>query len=234
MYYHIRWDRVRHNGKSVLDPFRGWSFRSLRNALNAIRRTYGDLAKYWRIEYLTDPTTDLMSLEETLKDALLSTHQFIILTFKDDCPAIDQYDHYEFFVCVRDEKEKSPTFAFPEDKESEAVVQVDQCINLDEHPIIISWIRPESVLYGKEKGVCNGIAVQLIDGGILFVSAGKDDKGNEVDLNGHGIEASEVSKVDAIKPQTPSFIEISTGFLMCLKSGDKLTLNIARRGPGLT
>ena len=44
--------------------------------------------------------------------ALESTYQFIDMTFKDGVPAIEKYDHYEFFIVMRDETERHPTFSF--------------------------------------------------------------------------------------------------------------------------
>ena len=50
--------------------------------------------------------------------ALESTYQFIVMTFKDGVSAIEKYDHYEFFIVMRDEAEYPPTFSFSEKDEA--------------------------------------------------------------------------------------------------------------------
>ena len=50
--------------------------------------------------------------------ALESTYQFIVMTFKDGVSAIEKYDHYEFFIVMRDETERHPTFSFSETDEA--------------------------------------------------------------------------------------------------------------------
>ena len=59
-----------------------------------------------------------MRLENELKVALESTYQFIVMTFKDGVSAIEKYDHYEFFIVMRDETERPPTFSFSENDEA--------------------------------------------------------------------------------------------------------------------
>jgi hypothetical protein len=43
------------------------------------------------------------------------------MTFKDGVSTLEKYDHYEFFVAMRDEKESPPEFSFSEEDESKIV-----------------------------------------------------------------------------------------------------------------
>ena len=118
MYYHVRIDKILHNGRTDIDARVEWDFRSLKKALAMIGREFGADAACWRIQDITDRTLDIMRLENELKVALESTYQFIVMTFKDGVPAIEKYDHYEFFIVMRDETERHPTFSFSETDEA--------------------------------------------------------------------------------------------------------------------
>ena len=130
MYYHVRLDKIFHDGCIDMDARIEWDFRSLKKALAMIGREFGADAACWRIQDLTDRTLDIMRLENELKVALGSSYQFIVMTFKDGVSAIKKYDHYEFFIVMRDEAERPPTFAFSEADEAsitapEAVFEPD-------------------------------------------------------------------------------------------------------------
>lgn len=118
MYYHVRLDKTFHNGCTDMDSRVEWDFRSLKKALAMIGREFGADAACWRIQDITDRTLDIMRLENELKVALESTYQFIVMTFKDGVPTIEKYDHYEFFIVMRDETERPPTFSFSETDEA--------------------------------------------------------------------------------------------------------------------
>ena len=118
MYYHVRLDKIFHDGCIDMDARIEWDFRSLKKALAMIGREFGADAACWRIQDLTDRTLDIMRLENELKVALGSSYQFIVMTFKDGVSAIEKYDHYEFFIVMRDEAERPPTFAFSEADEA--------------------------------------------------------------------------------------------------------------------
>ena len=118
MYYHVRIDKILHNGRTDIDARVEWDFRSLKRALAMIGREFGADAACWRIHDITDRTLDIMRLENELKVALESTYQFIVMTFKDGVSAIEKYDHYEFFIVMRDETERPPTFSFSENDEA--------------------------------------------------------------------------------------------------------------------
>ena len=118
MYYHVRLDKIFHDGCTDMDARIEWDFRSLKKALAMIGREFGADAACWRIQDLTDRTLDIMRLENELKVALGSSYQFIVMTFKDGVSAIEKYDHYEFFIVMRDEAERPPTFAFSEADEA--------------------------------------------------------------------------------------------------------------------
>lgn len=119
MYYHVRLDKKFHGGGTDMDARVAWDFRSLRKALEMISRDYGPGAAAWRVEHLTDRTGDVMRFENVLQTALESTHQYIIMAFKDDDPALRKYDHYEFFISARDEEECPPEFSFSQGDEAE-------------------------------------------------------------------------------------------------------------------
>ena len=118
MYYHVRLDKIFHDGCTDMDARIEWDFRSLKKALAMIGREFGADAACWRIHDITDRTLDIMRLENDLKVALESTYQFIVMTFKDGVSAIEKYDHYEFFIVMRDETERPPTFSFSENDEA--------------------------------------------------------------------------------------------------------------------
>lgn len=121
MYYHVRIDKVFHDGRTDMDARIEWDFRSLAKALAMIGRDFRDEASYWRIENLTESTPNIMLLENDLRVALESTYQSIIMTFKDGAVSLEKYDHYEFFVVIRDEAELLPAFSFSEEEESAIV-----------------------------------------------------------------------------------------------------------------
>lgn len=121
MFYHVHLDKVFHDGRTDMDARIDWDFRSLSKALAMIGRDFRDEASFWRIENLTERTPDIMQLENGLRVALESTHQFIIMTFKAGVASLENYDHYEFFVAARGEAERPPTFSFSEEEESAIV-----------------------------------------------------------------------------------------------------------------
>ena len=118
MYYHVRLDKIFHDGCTDMDSRIEWDLRSLEKALAMIGREFGADAACWRIQDISDRTLDIMRLENELKVALESTYQFIVMTFKDGVSAIEKYDHYEFFIVMRDEIERPPTFSFSENDEA--------------------------------------------------------------------------------------------------------------------
>ena len=118
MYYHVRLDKIFHNGCIDMDARIRWDFRSLEKALALIGRDFGVDAASWCIQDLTDRSLDVMRLKNVLKVALESTHQFIVMTFKDGVSAIEKYDHYEFFISMREEAESPPSFSFSEADEA--------------------------------------------------------------------------------------------------------------------
>ena len=118
MYYHVELRKIFHDGCRDDAAIVEWDFRSLNKALSMVKRDFGGVAECWRIEYLTERTVDLMSLERSLQRALENTYQTVILTFKDGVSEIEKYDHYDFFFVIRDEAERPPKYSFSEDDES--------------------------------------------------------------------------------------------------------------------
>ena len=125
MYYHVRLDRIFHDGRTDMDAQAEWDFRSLTKALAMIGRDYGMDAAGWRIQDLTEPMSNIMLLENDMRVALESSHQFVVMTFKDASPALKKYDHYGFFVVARDEAERSPEFAFSKEGEEAMIATSD-------------------------------------------------------------------------------------------------------------
>lgn len=117
MYYHVRIDKILHDGGIDMEARKEWDFRSLTKALAMMGRDFGTDAAAWRIQDLTERTPDIMRLEGNLRVALDSTYQYIVMTLRDGVPALGKYDHYEFFVGMRDETERPPAFSFNEDEE---------------------------------------------------------------------------------------------------------------------
>ena len=118
MYYHIRLDKIQHDGRTDMDAQVEWDFRSLHQGLGFIKRDFGADAVGWRIEYLTDRTDDPINLEQMLMEALKSTYQFVIMSFREDSQLAMHYDCFQFFVVIRDEAERPPKFAFSEADEA--------------------------------------------------------------------------------------------------------------------
>ena len=125
MYYHIRIDKILHDGRTDMDARVAWDFRSLKQALAMIARDFGAHSAGWRIQdlqSLEDKRLDIMQLMGALQVALESAYQYIVMTFKDDDPLIEKYDHYEFFVSARDESEGSVNYTYSLEEENAIVV----------------------------------------------------------------------------------------------------------------
>jgi len=119
MYYHIRLGKFYHGGGEDMPARKEWDFRSLNKALAFVKRDFGPEAEAWRIEDLTERTSDLMTLEKVLADALESGYQYLIMSFKDGSTLAQKYDHYQFFVTTRDEGDDPAAFSFSEEEEAE-------------------------------------------------------------------------------------------------------------------
>ena len=118
MYYHVQLRKIFHGGCRDDAAVVEWDFRSLNKALTMVKRDFGELAKCWRIEDVTERVADLMKLEDDLDHALEDIYQTVILTFKDGVSEVEKYDHYDFFFVIRDEAERPPKYSFSEDGES--------------------------------------------------------------------------------------------------------------------
>lgn len=109
MYYHIRLDKIKHDACTDMDARRVWDFRSLHAALEMIKREFGAMAQSWSICDLTEQTEDIFKLEPILEKALPSVYQYLVMLFKEGESAAEKYNHYEFFVSLRDENERPPS-----------------------------------------------------------------------------------------------------------------------------
>ncbi len=89
-----------------------------------IARDFGAHSAGWRIQDLQSPEDkrlDIMQLMGALQVALASAPQYVVMTFKDDDPLIEKYDHYEFFVSARDESEGSVNYTYSLEEENAIV-----------------------------------------------------------------------------------------------------------------
>lgn len=225
MYYHIRIDKIKHDGRTDMDARFRWDFRSLNKALAMISSTFGGAAKCWRIQDLTERTPDIMQLENDLRVALESTYQFIVMTFKDCIPATDKYDHFEFFVVKRDEAEYPPKFSYTEKEEnaiSPCATSNRVFVDLYKHPIdakVVSYVTP---IYDNEKDVFSGMAIMFKNGDYFLVVAGIDQDEEQLNLGAKGIDKF---LIDKILPSTPNGTDLH-GFIVRLKNGNSLYLTI--------
>lgn len=140
MYYHVRIDKIFHDGRTDMDARVEWDFRSLAKALAMIGRDFGKEASCWRIENLAERPSNIMQLVNELQVALEATYQFIIMTFKDGVVSQERYDHYEFFVVARDETERPPAFSYSEEEES-AIVAPEFVFEPDVRQSLIDILR---------------------------------------------------------------------------------------------
>ncbi len=233
MYYHVRLDLIRHDGRVDQGACMECSFRFLRKALEMIKRDFGGMAKYWRIEDLTEPTTDIISLESPLHDALLSTHQYIVLTFKDDVKHIEKYDHIQFFIVARDEGERPPQFAFSKEDEA-AINEVGQSqrtfVDIFENPIDINCVASINCRYdkwkafgGRERDLFKGMVVQEKSGVLSLVFAGESKRGGSVSL---GMERIDKTMIENVIPSIRDGHAL-LGFIVRLTNGDSLSLTFS-------
>lgn len=226
MYYHVRLDKILRDGRTDLKSRIRWDFRSLGKALTMIEKVFGSAAKCWRIQDLTEPTTDILQLEKGLNVALESTYQFIVLTFKDDIPATKRYDHFEFFVVIRDEGEHPPKFAFSAEEEValSPVVTDDVFVDLYKHPLASKQVLSNIPVYDNDEMLLSGIAVMLKAGGHFLVVAGVNQLNDEVNL---GIRGIEKAKIEKILSSTKDGTDLR-GFIVRLMSGGSLYLTIGK------
>ena len=232
MYYHIRLDMIRHDGRVDQGACLDGSFRSLHKALEMIKRDFSGMAKYWRIEDLTEPTSDILDLESALHDALLSTHQYIVLTFKDDVNLIERCDHLQFLVAARDENENPPKFAFSVEEElaidCEGVSQ-RAFVDLFENPIDVTCVDRIDYLYksesfkGMRKELFRGIVIKEKSGGVCLVFAGENMSERPISL---GVERVDKTMIEKIHPSTPDGTALH-GFIVRLINGDSLYLTFS-------
>lgn len=227
MYYHVRVDMVCHDGRINMDASAEWDFRSLHKGLELIKREFGGVARDWRIQDLTERKHDVLELEPVLADALLSTHQYIVLAFKDDAKGAKEYDHIEFFVVARDESERPPKFSFSEEDETaiDGSKSEQSCfVDLYKDPIDSNVVNGILPLYDEKIGVFKGMLIQLKNGHGFMAFAGIDADGKEFNLGLKGIGKSSVEK---ILPSTPDG-KMLHGFIVRLKSNKSLYLTIGK------
>lgn len=227
MYYHVRVDMVCHDGRINMDASAEWDFRSLHKGLELIKREFGGVARDWRIQDLTERKHDVLELEPVLADALLSTHQYIVLAFKDDAKGAKEYDHIEFFVVARDESERPPKFSFSEEDETAidgSESERHSFIDLYKDPIDSSVVNEILPLYDEKLGLFKGMMIRLKNGRSFMVFAGIDAHEKEFNLVLKGVDKPSVTK---ILPSTPDG-KMVHGFIVRLITGKSLYLTIGK------
>ena len=230
MYYHIRLDKILHDGRTDLPARVHWDFRSLTKALAMISRDFGSNALCWRIQDLTERTPDIMQLEDGLRVALESMYQFVVMTFKDGFPAQEKYDHFEFFVVIRDETQYPPEFSYSEEKEAEiqpGTLDAGPFVDLYFHPINANQIASFRPVCDNGQDVFSGMVIKLKNGNRFFLIAGQNQRREPFNLGVNGIDKTMIAK---ILPSTPNGVDLH-GFIVRLTSGDSLYLTIARLLP---
>ena len=232
MYYYIRLDIIRHDGRVDQGACLEGSFRSLHKALEMVNRDFGGMAKYWRIEDLTEPTADILDLESTLHEALLSTHQYIVLTFKEDIKLVEKCDHLQFLIAIRDENKIPPKFAFSEEEEMSIDgedVPHRTFVDLFENPIDVNCVDRIDYLYKSEssRGMKNeffrGIVIKEKSGGVYLIFAGENERERPISL---GVERVDKTMIEKILPSTPDGTALH-GFIVRLINGDSLYLTFS-------
>ena len=225
MYYHVRLDKILHNGRTDMDAQVEWDFQSLAEALAMIERKFGKDAACWRIQDLTERTLGLMQQEVTLRTALNSTYQYVVMTFKDGAPELERYDHYEFFVVTRDEAEHPMSSLLMKEVASIKVnsESPDVFIDIQKEPIAAIQYRSCVSIFDYADGSFHGVAVILKDGKHIVVFAGDNDNKGHVNLCGQGIARGLVRRV------LPSVSEDALrGFRVLLTTGERLYLTISK------
>lgn len=228
MYYHVRVDMVCHDGRINLEARVEWDFRSLHKSLELVKREFGGVAKDWRIQDLTERKRDVLELESVLADALLSTHQYIVLTFKDDTKIAKEYDHVELFVEARDESEWPPRFSFTAEDElaiDGAKLKQHSFVDLYNDPIDSDAVTAILPLYDEKLGLFKGMVIQLKNGHRIMTFAGIDADEKSFNL---GLKGLEKSSVEEILPSTPDG-KMLHGFIVRLNTGLSLYLTVGKR-----
>ena len=82
------------------------------------------------------------------------------MTLKEGVPALKDYDHYEFLVCMKDETLQPPTFSFTE-KEEVSIVPVkneeEGLVNLCNHPIDTNLIEAITPVHANGSNLFCGV-----------------------------------------------------------------------------
>lgn len=145
MYYHFRIDKIQHDGRVDEATQVEWDFRSLHQGLIFLRRDFGADALGWRIEDLTDRSAELLMQARPLAEALESSHQYLIMTLRNDSAFAERYDHFRFFVSERDESEYAPSFTYSEGDEL-AISATETIFEPDVKQSILDILRSFDIL----------------------------------------------------------------------------------------
>ena len=227
MYYHVRLDKIFHDGRTDMGAQVGWDFYSLAEALAMIERDFGTDAVCWRIQDLTEKTPSLMQLEADLRVALESTYQYVVMTFKDGVPALGQYDHYEFFIVARDEVEHPMSSTLMEEVKSIKMESPSRegFIDIQKDPVTASQYRSHVGIFDNADGSFHGVVVVLKDGNHIVVIAGENENKVHVNLLLQGGIAKGL--VRWVHPSVSSENGIR-GFRVQLVTGERIYLTIGQ------
>ncbi len=227
MYYHVCLNKIFHNGRVDMGEQVGWDFHSLTEALVMIERDFGTDAVCWRIQDLTEKTPNIMQLEADLRVALESTHQYVVMTFKDGVSTLAQYDHYEFCMTVRDEAEHPMSSTLMEEVKS---IKMDSksredFMDLQKGPVTASQYRSHVNIFDNTDGSFHGVVVVLKDGNHIVVFAGENEDKVHVNLRTQGgIAKGLVRRVlPSVSPENGI-----RGFRIQMVTGERIYLTVAK------
>ncbi len=179
MYYNIRLDKILPDGRVDMGESIEWDYPVLADALSMLCRKFAGEAASWYIESLPVPTSNLMSLEGILRNALESMHQCLVMTFREGVSASERYDRYAFFVIMRDELIRPPTSLLLEEAKTTATTtkgNKDEFLNLYDDPVPLNIIASDPPICICDSRYFYGLAVVLKNGTHLVVFGGEKQK----------------------------------------------------------
>lgn len=230
MYYHIRLDPIFHDGRADMNTRIEWDFRTLEKALTMIGRDFGIGAACWYIQHLSEsePTKNIMHLDKALRFALESTHQSIVMYFNETLPLQQRYDHFEFFVVLRDEIERPPAFSFTEEEEAAMQPSRDNgysMLDLYNPPIDATRVESWQLQWDDILNAFIGVKITLKDGGRICAPYGVNQKRKTHLFDGRfcRIDKTQIAQALPVITNEPALhgftIRLTSGETWCIPLG---------------
>lgn len=194
MLNYIQLDKILHNGLVETNESIKWDFHSSYKALAMINLKYGHDANCWQIKNSIEKRSDIMQLEKDLENALMYADQIVLMTLKEDSPAREQYDHYEFsFILGDDHDEEEEAGSSPRDLSKPVIVRIScmysddfdfsdyeegEVIHIPSNAISASFMileddNQEEALDGREGELSTSFDYELHDGQLCAIVDGK-------------------------------------------------------------